>query len=257
MTARKSNTKSKDFYVYLHRKATTGKVFYVGKGTSYRAYDKIGRSNWWKNIVAKHGYSIEFYISGVQDWYAIEVEKELIAYYGRENLCNMTDGGDGASNPPNSIIEKRRQKNIGKKRTKETRINMSNAQREVKSKTIYCSNGMDFNCYPEAVLWLKSIGFTNASASSICNCCKGKKNRAGSYGFMWSFVENDFSDKRQRHMGMVGCSNGMVFKTKKDAVDWLVNIGHEKANVGKISSVCSGSRLTAYGYKWWKINPYF
>lgn len=74
---------------------------------------------------------------------------------------------------------------------------------------------------------------------------------------MWSFMENEFFNKKQRHMGMVGCSNGMVFKTKKDAVDWLKKNGFEKASIGRLSSVCNGDRSTAYGYKWWKINPNF
>lgn len=91
---------SSGFYVYLHRKLTDGSVFYVGKGYLSRAWRDgpgSGRSVRWNRTVSKHGYSVDIYISGVQEWYAFEVEKELIAYYGRDRLCNLTDGGEGGS----------------------------------------------------------------------------------------------------------------------------------------------------------------
>lgn len=91
-----------DFYVYLHRKASDNSVFYVGKGSGRRAYDRNNRSDWWKSIVAKHGYTVEIYMDNLQEWYSFELEKELIAYYGRMDedrgsLCNMKDGGAGCS----------------------------------------------------------------------------------------------------------------------------------------------------------------
>lgn len=87
-----------DFYVYLHRKVTTNEVFYVGKGSGRRAYDKVARSTWWKKTVAKHGYTVEIYMDNLQEWYALELEAELIAYYGRKDLdlgtlVNVSDGG--------------------------------------------------------------------------------------------------------------------------------------------------------------------
>lgn len=85
------------FYVYLHRRATDGRVFYVGKGKGNRAERTDSRNAHWRNIVAKHGFIIEFVVVDVQEWYAIEVDREQIAYYGRESLCNMTDGGEGAA----------------------------------------------------------------------------------------------------------------------------------------------------------------
>lgn len=90
-----------DFYVYVHRKATTGEIFYVGKGTGYRAYE-FGRNRHWDNTVKKHGYTVETVETGLQEWYALELEINLIAYHGRKDLglgklVNMTDGGDGTS----------------------------------------------------------------------------------------------------------------------------------------------------------------
>ena len=35
------------FYVYTHRRASNGVVFYVGKGHGRRAYVKSHRGKWW------------------------------------------------------------------------------------------------------------------------------------------------------------------------------------------------------------------
>lgn len=89
------------FYVYIHTRNDTGEVFYVGKGKGNRAYE-LGRSKHWHNIANKHGVRVELVESGLQEWYAFELEVALIAYYGRKDLnlgqlVNLTDGGEGPS----------------------------------------------------------------------------------------------------------------------------------------------------------------
>lgn len=91
-----------DFYVYVHRKATTNEIFYVGKGKNNRAWELEDRNNHWHNTVNKHGFKVDVIQTPLQEWYAFELEVELIALYGRSDLglgplVNMTDGGDGAS----------------------------------------------------------------------------------------------------------------------------------------------------------------
>lgn len=91
-----------DFCVYIHRRNHDGTAFYVGKGLKYRPYQKSGRSSWWHRIVNKYGYTVEIVIENLQEWAAFEIEKDLIAYYGRMDLgdgglCNLSDGGEGAS----------------------------------------------------------------------------------------------------------------------------------------------------------------
>lgn len=90
------------FYVYIHRKNSNGEIFYVGKGKRSRAYAKTHRSLAWKNIVSKHGYYVEIVENDIQEWYAFELEKNLIALYGKRcdgtgSLVNYTDGGEGSS----------------------------------------------------------------------------------------------------------------------------------------------------------------
>jgi hypothetical protein len=89
--------------VYRHLKPC-GEVFYIGIGISKkRAYSKFGRNKYWINTVNKYGYEVQILTNNIDYEFAKEIEKNLIAYYGRKdlnfgNLVNMTDGGEGFSN---------------------------------------------------------------------------------------------------------------------------------------------------------------
>lgn len=101
------------FYVYIlcrppHGKQVQGKPFYVGKGMGNRVYDhetearsrcdcrkcRTIRKIW------KSGGDVQrvilFTTDDEQEAFAYEIE--TIALYGRENLCNHTDGGEGTQN---------------------------------------------------------------------------------------------------------------------------------------------------------------
>ena len=91
-------------YVYLHRRADTNDVFYVGKGsertrrktlTYERAHCLSGRSKWWRRVVAKHGFVADVIASFEHDRDAQDFERQKIAMFDRRNLVNLTDGGDG------------------------------------------------------------------------------------------------------------------------------------------------------------------
>lgn len=91
-----------DFYVYIHKKKATGEVFYVGKGKDSRAWSTKGRNRAWEYLVKKHDYIVEIVQDRLQEWYAFELEKDLIAFYGRRDcghgtLVNLTDGGESPS----------------------------------------------------------------------------------------------------------------------------------------------------------------
>lgn len=92
------------FFVYVHRKADSGEVFYVGKGTvkhgSYeRAHVTKKRSLFWQAIAAKHGVRVEIVAEFDSEDLAFQLERDLISHYGRRAdggpLCNMTLGGEG------------------------------------------------------------------------------------------------------------------------------------------------------------------
>lgn len=90
-----------EYYVYLHRKKSDNSIFYVGKGSGVRAWDLIKRNSLWQKVANKYGVVVEIYKKGLQEWYAYEIEKDLILQYGKIAnktgvLANITDGGDGA-----------------------------------------------------------------------------------------------------------------------------------------------------------------
>ncbi len=90
------------FYVYAHYKPNEHYPFYIGKGSSKRAYTKSNRTVWWKNIVNKYGLRVEFIAVDLSEEMANDVEKEMIRKYGRADqncgpLINLTNGGEGTS----------------------------------------------------------------------------------------------------------------------------------------------------------------
>ena len=87
------------FYTYIHRRATDGAVFYVGKGSGGRSHSTQRRNKHWHNIVAKHGVAIEIVAYFFTEEAAFDHEIQMIAEYRRlsQPLCNLTDGGDGIS----------------------------------------------------------------------------------------------------------------------------------------------------------------
>lgn len=93
------------YYVYEHWRPDTNKCFYVGKGKNKRAWDmKHMRNCHHMAVVSKLtslGYSVDIRIIAQQLSHdeAIAMEIEKIAFYGIDNLTNMTEGGDGMANP--------------------------------------------------------------------------------------------------------------------------------------------------------------
>lgn len=89
-----------EYYVYIHRKKSDNSIFYVGKGSGVRAWDLVKRNELWKKVANKYGVKVEIYKKGMQEWYAYEIEKDLILKHGKISnktgiLTNITDGGDG------------------------------------------------------------------------------------------------------------------------------------------------------------------
>lgn len=98
------------YYVYVHYRNDNGQPFYVGMGKKYktrintkneyqRSTESKERSDYWHNIVNKHGYTIEIFMDNLTHEEAVDKEKELISLYGRTKtggrLCNLTSGGEG------------------------------------------------------------------------------------------------------------------------------------------------------------------
>lgn len=104
------------FYTYIYYDPSrNNEPIYVGKGTGNRAYVHWSKNGKWKKIKSpfiqrlQHMYNngidptIKFLCKNVDEEYALFMEIEAIALYGRKDLgkgslLNLTDGGE---NPPN------------------------------------------------------------------------------------------------------------------------------------------------------------
>lgn len=125
---------SRMFYVYELRDQN-GVVFYVGKGSGARIHSHeikarkgcmSHRSCKIRKIWADGGFIDKVKVwRGFSESEAFTEEKRLIAFYGRDNLTNKTDGGDGPSNPSPDVREKMASARRGKKASLETKLKLS------------------------------------------------------------------------------------------------------------------------------------
>jgi hypothetical protein len=113
------------FYVYVHRRLSDNKPFYVGKGKSRRAWDCKNRNKHWNNIVDKHGLVVEIVFDSLLETEAFQCEIDTILefkYFNYE-LCNYTNGGEGLSGfkwTEEQMINHPSKKNIGRKSSPKT-----------------------------------------------------------------------------------------------------------------------------------------
>lgn len=207
-----------DFYVYSHRALVprkSGDVFYIGKGRAKRAWSKKGRSDYWRRIVAKYGYSVDILVDGLSEQAAFDLEKAFIAVCGRQSLCNLTDGGEGSAGyvaseaarakisagnkgriPTEDHKRKISESKKGHAVSETARAKIGAAAKGRKhspesflqlSKPVQCSNGMRFASVSAATRWLRENGFPKASKGNVAQRCAGKYPTA--YGFGWKYVE--------------------------------------------------------------------
>lgn len=86
--------------VYQHRRVDNNQIFYIGIGDLKRAQRRANRNSIWNNITNKTDRIVEVVCDNLTWKEACEIEKYLIAYYGRikhntGTLSNITEGGEG------------------------------------------------------------------------------------------------------------------------------------------------------------------
>ena len=117
-----------EFYVYAYLRnndsitGKTGTPYYIGKGTGNRAYVKHFAP------VPKNQSNIIFIEQNLTEQQAHDLEKKLIAEYGRKDLVtgilhNRTDGGEGISNP--SVDTRKKLAYAKRNESAETRLKRS------------------------------------------------------------------------------------------------------------------------------------
>lgn len=89
------------YYVYVHRRASDNKPFYVGKGSGRRAWQITGKSRnmYWHRVKDKHGLIVELVFEDLTEEEAFDLEKNTILEfeYFDYPLTNMSLGGEGNS----------------------------------------------------------------------------------------------------------------------------------------------------------------
>lgn len=221
-----SEVKPQGFYVYLHRRATDGSVFYVGKGKGRRGYSPIGRNKHWRYCAMKNGVTVEIYKDRMSETCAFTLEKVLISCYGIESLSNVSTGGDGSSGTVSS-----------------------------KRKQVYCSNGMVFDCGSDAAKWLITVGYVKATSKIVSAVASGKKKTTYGYAFSYDGVPDvpSFTGKEAQRLSVspnekvVYCSNGKSYKNASQA---SFSITGDNTISSKIRDCCTGGRLSSGGLTW-------
>lgn len=82
------------FYVYAHFRETDGRLFYIGKGSGRRAWQRCSRNRHWKAVVAKHGRRVRIVRTGLSEDEAFRIEALLISAR-QSSLATYTAGGAG------------------------------------------------------------------------------------------------------------------------------------------------------------------
>lgn len=144
----KGNIMNNEYYVYEHHRASDGSVFYVGMGRGKRFKTKDSRNIHWKRIVAKHGFLAKIIASGLTLEEAYQLEIDTILAYGKENLCNITDGGDGVRNPSEETRKKMSNAKMNKRQSSEhikSRVEAIRRNPSRKNKTISNFRGVVWN----------------------------------------------------------------------------------------------------------------
>ena len=89
------------YYVYVHKRKGTDKIFYVGKGTKgksgiNRIESDKNRNRWWVHVVEKDGgFDYEIIKDNLSEEEAYKFEIQLIEELGIDNLVNIAEGGSG------------------------------------------------------------------------------------------------------------------------------------------------------------------
>lgn len=254
----------KKYYVYVHRRASDGRIFYVGKGSGRRAFVKFGRCAHWQNVVRKHGYSVEIVKDGMSEVCASSLEKVLIHVIGLQNLCNISPGGDGTRGVGFSgeTLEKMRLAKLGVKQSethakksrtakigKRQPITAVDKTRKARSIALISSDGEVFSSAAEAARVMSSRLGVKCSQANISMCANGIRSNA--YGLTWSKDTSktpQFSPTKHPEKYISCLTTGKTFQSVQAAKAWVSSWRGYATNQGISKAARAGS--TAYGLKW-------
>ncbi len=236
-----------DFYVYAHRRATTGEIFYIGKGQGRRAFDSTGRNRHWHFVVKKHGFTVEIVQDGLQEFAAFELECDLIALYGRKDcglgeLVNYTDGGEGSAGTIQSEETRLKKRNmrIGKTWTDEVKQKIAETNKRTKSSSEYKKRASEMRMGEKHPMFGKKA--SDEARANMSKAHTGRPNPKAVAAMMFSNIE--------AKKPVLCVETGAVFASAPDAARFLKANGVKISSHTSIAASCSGRNQRAFGSEW-------
>jgi hypothetical protein len=235
------------FYTYIHKKPS-GTIFYVGKGSLRRIKARDNRNKHWVNVVNKYGFEAEIVGTYETNQQAIEHEMKLIQELKDSGikLVNITAGGEGV---------------LGHRHDEISKLKMSQFQ-----KVFQNTDRMKQVRLKNAENYRNDASKRQSHSEKIKHYMKDPANRERSrLGALKLAADPVFREKQRRRAlerqklpqyryllakACVCVETGVVYKSLREATDWLKNLGYEKACHSKISMCLAGERRSAYGYHW-------
>lgn len=211
--------------VYRHRRLDNGKVFYIGIGkNTKRSTSKFSRNPYWHSIVNKSGFKSEILYKDISWEDACELEEFLISLYGRKDLkrgylANMTNGGEGMSNP----IKHPRERKVYQ----------------------FTLQGKYIRSYRNSVI---ASEVNNSQPSRIRECCNGTTNYVS--GYKYSYTKKVVTLKtsiKDTPVNQICSISNTTLRSWSSVEEATTELGIDKY---LISRVCNGVRKTAGGYIW-------
>jgi len=261
------------FYVYIHRRVTDNRVFYVGKGRSSRGWKASGRNNLWHKVANKHGVVCEIVKDNLDEELSFTLEKDLISFYGRldlrtGHLVNFTDGGEGKSG---SVVS---EESIAKQQESAKNSKACKEYYKSMSRKVIMDESICFNSGHDCAKFVAELHNKEMQSNHINRVANLKSYSYLGHVFRWIDSNKDefyrlqseikHLKKQEKIKKMKACpyesrkrkiqrSDGVVFSSVLEASKFFVSNNKAKnlkSAKSTLNAALRGETVTAFGYQW-------